>query len=426
MPNERRVTVIEPIAVQLQAEMPNAVAKLRVAAYARVSTEQDEQQNSYEAQVKYYTHFISSNPDWEFVGIFSDEGITGTNTKKRDGFNHMIDIALSGGIDLILTKSISRFARNTVDALQVVRKLRAMNIEVWFEKENLHTLDPKCEMILTIMSSLAQEESRSISENVRWGQRRSMENGNVSLPYKHFLGYRKGADGRPEIVEKEAAIVRNIYKMFIDGYTLNDIAKKLTADRIPTPWGKEKWSTSTVRSILTNEKYRGDALLQKSYTVDFLTKEVRKNHGEVKQFLVENSHEPIIEPAVFDHVQTLLVQRRSIRKKVYSQHPFAGKIICGDCGGCYGHKVWRVRSTGEHYDVWYCNHKYDGAKRCKTATLREADVRAAFESVLLQLGEDDLNYTEERWREKVHTIMVTRDGSLRFLLSDGQTVVIKR
>lgn len=202
----------EPIAAESK--------KLRVAAYARVSTEQDEQQNSYEAQIDFYTHHIQSNPDWLFVSVFADRGITGTNTKNRDEFNKMIGLAMNGGIDLILTKSISRFARNTVDTLQTVRELKAVGVEVWFEKENLHTFDPKCEMMLTIMSSLAQEESRSISENVRWGQQQSMRKGKIHLAYSHFLGFKKGADGRPEIVEEEAAIVRNIYEWFLSGESI--------------------------------------------------------------------------------------------------------------------------------------------------------------------------------------------------------------
>ena len=212
---------------------------------------------------------------------------------------------MNGGIDIILTKSISRFARNTVDTLQTVRELKAVGVEVRFEKENLHTFDPKCEMMLTIMSSLAQEESRSISENVRWGKQKSMRDGKVSLAYSRFLGYKKGADGRPEIVEEEAAIIRKIYDLFLSGKTINEIAAILTNMGVLTPAGRAKWSVSTVRSILSNEKYKGEALLQKTFTVDYLTKEVRKNNGEVPSVRVRNSHEPIIEPEVFDRVQSL-------------------------------------------------------------------------------------------------------------------------
>ena len=213
------IEFIAPTKTLQQQPFTSVTHKKKVAAYARVSTEQDEQQSSYEAQVDFYTRYIQSNPNWEFVAVFSDEGITGTNTRKRDGFNLMIQKAMNGEIDLILTKSISRFARNTVDTLQTVRKLKAAGVEVIFEKENLHTLDPKSEVMLTIMSSLAQEESRSISENVRWGKQKSMRDGKVSLAYSRFLGYKKGPDGRPEIVEEEAVIVRDIYNYFLSGKT---------------------------------------------------------------------------------------------------------------------------------------------------------------------------------------------------------------
>lgn len=407
-----------------QQPLSSATHKKRVAAYARVSTEQDEQQSSYEAQVDFYTRHIQSNPDWEFVGVFADRGITGTNTKNRESFNRMIDLALNGGIDIILTKSISRFARNTVDTLQTVRELKAVGVEVRFEKENLHTFDPKCEMMLTIMSSLAQEESRSISENVRWGKQKSMRDGKVNLAYSHFLGYKKGADGRPEIVEEEAIIVRKIYDLFLSGKTINEIASILTEMGIPTPAGKAKWSVSTVRSILCNEKYKGEALLQKTFTVDYLTKEVRKNNGEVPSVRVRNSHEAIIEPEVFDKVQELLAESSKRRAKVRTKHPFAGKIICGDCGEFYGHKVWRLRSTGERYNVWYCNHKYDGDELCDSPRLRETEIKAAFEKMLQNCGDLNPIYTDERWNELVQSVKVYKGNHLIFTLISGEMVKI--
>lgn len=405
-----------------QQPLSMAARKKRVAAYARVSTEQDEQQSSYEAQVDFYTRHIKSNPDWEFVEVFADRGITGTNTKNRENFNRMIDLALNGSIDIILTKSISRFARNTVDTLQTVRELKAVGVEVRFEKENLHTFDPKCEMMLTIMSSLAQEESRSISENVRWGKQKSMRDGKVSLAYSRFLGYKKGADGRPEIVEEEAAIIRKIYDLFLSGKTINEIAAILTSMGVLTPAGKKKWSVSTVRSILSNEKYKGEALLQKTFTVDYLTKEVRRNNGEVPSVRVRNSHEPIIEPEVFDRVQAMLAKSAKRRAKVRTRHPFAGKLVCGDCGAFYGHKVWRLRSTGERYNVWYCNHKYDGDKACYSPRLRDEEVKAAFEKMLQKCGDPNPVYTDERWNELVESVKVCRGGHLIFTLTDGKIV----
>ena len=213
----------------------------------------------------------------------------------------MISDALAGKIDLIVTKSVSRFARNTVDSLSTIRRLKENHIEVYFEKENIWTFDSKGELLLTIMSSLAQEESRSISENVTWGQRKRFADGKVSLPYKQFLGYEKGPDDIPVIVEEEAIIVRRIYSLFMAGKTPYLIAKALTADGIPTPAGKSKWGTTTVASILTNEKYKGAALLQKKFTIDFLDKKMKVNEGEVPQYYIEQSHQPIIDPEEFDN-----------------------------------------------------------------------------------------------------------------------------
>lgn len=424
MSTERKVTIIEPISQKVAAESTAVPDKLRVAAYARVSTEQDEQQSSYAAQVDFYTRYIQSNPNWKFVSVFADEGITGTNTKKRDGFNLMIQKALNGEIDLILTKSISRFARNTVDTLQTVRELKAAGVEVIFEKENLHTFDPKCEVMLTIMSSLAQEESRSISENIRWSKQKNMRDGKVTMAYSHFLGYRKGEDGRPEIVEEEAEIVRQIYSMFLSGKTIRHIAEHLTRQGIPTPSGKVKWSVSTVKSILTNEKYKGDALLQKTYTVDYLTKEVRKNDGTMAQYLVENSHDPIIEPEVFDMVQEKLKRHCANRSKIRSSHPFANRIICGDCGSFYGHKVWHNRNNTERYDVWYCNHRYHQGETCRTPFLREDEIKAAFSTALSQKNGVKAEYNEQQWRSQVESITVYPDRTMKFLFSDGTEVAV--
>ena len=251
----RSVTVI-PASINPISRLPITMQrKRRVAGYARVSTDSEEQQTSYEAQVDYYTQYIQSKPEWEFVKVYTDEGISATNTKKRDGFNQMVADALAGKIDLIVTKSVSRFARNTVDSLTTVRKLKEKGVEVYFEKENIYTLDSKGELLITIMSSLAQEESRSISENVTWGKRKQFADGKVALPYKHFLGYEKGPDGLPQIVPAEAEIIRRIYSMFILGETSCSIAKHLTEEGIPTPSGKAKWSPTTIESILSNEKY---------------------------------------------------------------------------------------------------------------------------------------------------------------------------
>ena len=246
--------------------------KLRVAAYCRVSTDSEEQETSYEAQVTHYTEYIQKNPEWELAGIFADDGISGTNTKKRDEFNRMIDECMAGNIDMIITKSISRFARNTLDCLQYIRQLKDKNIPVYFEKESINTLDAKGEVLLTIMASLAQQESQSMSENIKLGLQYRFQQGKVHINHNRFLGYTKDADGHLIIDPEQAEIVKRIYREYLEGSSMDKIAAGLMADGILTGAGKEKWHTSTINKILRNEKYMGDALLQKTYTTDFLTK----------------------------------------------------------------------------------------------------------------------------------------------------------
>ncbi len=372
-----RITVV-PATLNRFTAMPIAnTRKRRVAAYARVSTNQEEQLTSYEAQVDYYTQYIHSKDEWEFVKVYTDEGISATNTKKRSGFNDMVQAALDGKIDLIITKSVSRFARNTVDSLTTVRMLKEKGIEVYFEKENIYTLDSKGELLITIMSSLAQEESRSISENVTWGMRKRFADGKVSLPYKRFLGYCKGADGLPEIVPEEAGIVRDIFRMFMEGKSPSFIARYLMALGIPTPGGKLKWRPNTVESILTNEKYKGDAILQKKFTVDFLTKKTKVNEGEVPQYYVEGSHPAIITPELFDAVQIELKRRKAQGGRNYTPYCFSGYIYCDECGALYGSKVW---NSGTPYKsvVWQCNAKQRGHTACQTAVLRSEEIEKAF------------------------------------------------
>ncbi|MHB1256669.1 MAG: recombinase family protein [Dethiobacteraceae bacterium] len=352
-------------------------AKRRAAAYARVSTDSEEQMTSYEAQVDYYTKYIKERADWEFVRVYTDEGLSATNTKKRNGFKQMVADALDGQIDLIITKSVSRFARNTVDSLVTVRQLKEKGVEVYFEKENIYTLDSKGELLITIMSSLAQEESRSISENVTWGQRKRMADGKVNLPYGQFLGYEKGEDGLPQIVESEALIVRMIFRLFVEGKTPSAIARQLAGQGIPSPAGKKTWQVATVKSILGNEKYKGDALLQKKFTVDFLTKMRKSNEGEVPQYYVQNSHPAIIEPDEFDAVQAEIERRKGLGRPSGCGSPFSAKIVCGDCGGFYGSKVWGS-NTKYRRIIWRCNEKYKGGKKCKTPHVTEDDVKQRF------------------------------------------------
>lgn len=378
MPRAARAVTVIPATINPLTRMSTVnVAKRRAAGYARVSTDSDEQFTSYEAQIDYYTQFIKRHSDWEFVKVYTDEGITGTSTKHRDGFNQMIEDALAGKIDLIVTKSVSRFARNTVDSLVTVRKLKEKGVEVFFEKENIYTLDSKGELLITIMSSLAQEESRSISENVTWGQRKRFSDGKVSLPYKQFLGYRKGENDLPEIVPEEADLVRRIYSMFMHGKTACTIAHQLTKDGIPTPAGKSKWQTSTINSILTNEKYKGSALLQKKFTVDFLTKTMKKNEGEVPQYFIEHSHPAIIAPLEFKLVQNEIARRKALGRRYSGGSVFSCRIVCGDCGEYFGSKVWHSNSKYRTV-IWQCNAKFDGDKKCKTPHYTEDELKKRF------------------------------------------------
>lgn len=396
----KQITVL-PATIPLHAPVVPQ-ARRKVAGYARVSTDQDEQSTSYEAQLDYYTKFIKSHGDWDFVGLYADEGISGLNTKRRDGFNQMIADALAGKISLIVTKSVSRFARNTVDSLTTIRELKAHGIEVYFEKENIWTFNSKGELLITLMSSLAQEESRSISENVTWGQRKRMQDGKVSFAYSRFLGYRKGEDGKPEIIPEEAEVVRRIYRDFIAGMTVDRIAKTLTREGIPTPAGREKWQKRTVESILLNEKYKGEALLQKVFTVDFLTKKVKKNEGEVPQYYVKNSHPGIIDPAEWQLVQDEMKRRKEKAGYHHGLSPFSGKIFCGECGSVFGPKVWHSNDPYRKV-IWRCNEKYGrkgkngeaGAQRCSTPHLTEEEIKEAFCRALGVLIEDREKLAED-------------------------------
>ena len=377
MPKAKNVTMI-PATLNLHTGTPkSANVKRRVAGYARVSTDSDELFTSYTAQEDYYTSYIKRNPNWEFVDVYTDEGISGVSTKNREGFNRMISDALAGKIDLIITKSVSRFARNTVDSLTTVRKLKDAGVEVYFEKENIWTLDSKGELLITIMSSLAQEESRSISENVTWGQRKRFADGKVSMAYKQFLGYRKGPDGLPEIDPEQAEVVRWIYHMFLEGIAPTAIATILTTATIPSPAGGDQWWPKTVMSILTNEKYYGAARLQKTYTVDFLTKTMKVNEGEVPQYYVECSHPAIIDSAEWEAVQVEVARRKKLGRRHDCFTPFSGKVICGDCGGVHGSKIWHSNSKYRRV-IWQCNRKFKNETKCTTPHVDEEILKERF------------------------------------------------
>ena len=361
--------------------------KRRVAGYARVSTDKDEQFTSYTAQVEYYTKYIQDHEDWEFVKVYTDEGITGTSTKHRKGFQQMVDDALAGKIDLIVTKSVSRFARNTVDSLVNIRLLKDAGCECYFEEQNIWTFDSTGELLITILSSIAQDEARNISENVTWGHRKRFADGKIMMPYKTFLGYDRGEDGNPVINEEEAKIVRLIYRLFLEGKTPYKICKHLDEHGIPTPSGKNRWIENTVISILTNEKYKGDALLQKSFTVDYLTKKQKRNEGEVPQYYIENNHPAIIDPRDWEMVQAEFTRRKGIGRSYSGAHIFSAKLICADCGEFYGLKVWH--SIDSHRkEIWQCNHKFSGVRTCTTPHLVERQIQLMFMQAYNELMKD--------------------------------------
>ena len=301
------MTNTQPQVTVIPAKYPETAQKsayrpLRVAAYCRVSTAQEEQQNSYQVQIAYYTDLIHKKENWILAGIFADEGISGTQAKKRPEFLKMIRQCRKGKIDLILTKSISRFARNTVDCLEYVRQLKELGIGVIFEKEGINTLTMTSEFMIALYGSFAQAESESISKNVAWGKEKAYREGKVNFQYTHLLGYKKGADGNPEIVPDEAETVREIFRLFLDGYSFKSICTALESKGRLTAHGKTTWVQGNVRSILQNEKYVGDALLCKTYTVDCISKKVQKNHGERPMYLISNHHEAIIDRDTFNRV----------------------------------------------------------------------------------------------------------------------------
>lgn len=387
--NQRIVTIIPATKLQEQKALKR---QLRVAAYCRVSTEEEEQQSSYEAQCTYYTDKIMSNPEWSLVRIFADEGLSGTSTEHRKDFKAMIKYCKQQKIDLILTKSISRFARNTLDTINYTRMLRAMGIGIYFEKENINTLDMDSEMLITLLGAFAQAESESISRNVAWGKRQAMREGKVSYHYKNFYGYRKGADGKPEIVEEQAEVYRRIVKQLLDGYSLRNIRDKLIADGVPYLEGKE-WSVTTIRNMLSNEKYCGDALLQKTFVEDCISKKVVKNTGQREQVLVENCHPAIITRDQHKAVLAELARRSAITSPsskqastgmacYSSKYALTERLVCGECGTLYRRCVWKRNGTEKV--VWRCVSRLDyGTKYCHNApSMEETALQTAILGIL--------------------------------------------
>ena len=374
--------------------------QLRVAAYCRVSTDDEEQLTSYEAQKNYYTDKIMTNREWTMAGIFADEGITGTSARKRPEFLRMIRQCKQGKIDIVLTKSISRFARNTVDCLNYVRALKELGIAVIFEKENMNTLEIDSEILITMLGAFAQSESESISANVRWGKRQAMKEGKAIINYKHLYGYRKGADGRPEIIPEQAGVVRKIYDLFLSGTPIRGILEYLSANKIPNISGESQWAKNAVNSILTNEKYCGDVLLQKTYIDDCINKKVKKNTGQLPMYLVQNHHEGIISRETFDAAQTELARRNAGkspskknaptgRSRYSSKYALSDRLYCGECGTRYQRCTWRNRD-GSKRIVWRCVSRVDyGNKYCHNSpTLDEEPLHKAILAAINSVVKD--------------------------------------
>jgi len=360
-------------------------SKRRVAAYCRVSTDNVAQESSFESQVNYYTNYINSRVDWIMVDIFADEGISGTSTEKRTDFKRMIEDCKAGKIDMVVTKSISRFARNTMDCLNFVRMLKEKDIAVYFETENINTLDTTGEVLLTILSSLAQDDSRKLSENTKWGIARQFESGKVMVNTTRFLGYDKNDDGELVINEKEAELVRRVFSEFLEGKSYNAIAKGLSKDKIKTVTGNEKWWDSTISGMLENEKYYGNALLQKTITVDFLNHKRKANKGQAQKFMVNENHPPIIDKEMFDKVQDEKERRALLRgnlvgdrHKYTSKYPFSGKVFCGNCGNVFKRRQWNSTNTSKKV-VWQCKtYIVDGKDACGAKAVDENVLMDAF------------------------------------------------
>ena len=412
---KKNISVIPAMPAYDRTVRPQMKA-LRVAAYCRVSTLMEQQESSYEAQVGYYTEKIKSNPNWKLAGIYADDGKSATSTRKRADFQAMIDDCMAGKIDIVITKSISRFARNTVDSLTHIRKLKEKNIAVYFEKEGINTLEGSGELLITILSSQAQEESRNISENCRWGIVRRFEDGKVIVNHSKFMGYTKDKDGNLIIVPEEAEVVRRIFRLFLEGNSSYRIKQILEADGIRTAIGNTVWQATVIDKMLVNEKYMGDALLQKTYTVDFLTKKKVMNKGIVPQYYVEDDHEPIIPKELFHRVQEEKARRASIYRadtkkknieikgKYSSKYVLSDIMVCAECGQPYRRQVWS--KYGAKRAVWRCDNRLKhGSKRCKhSPTLKEEILHEAIMTAVNSVVEDQGEFVQA-FRENVIRII---------------------
>ena len=386
-------------------------AKLNVAAYCRVSTEKEEQENSLEIQTTHYKNEIEGNPNWTLVDVFVDFGVSGLNDTKRTEFMRMIDMCEKGKIDLILTKSISRFARNQLDCLSYIRKLKLKNIGIRFDKEGINTLDPSSEIFLSWFSAFAQAESESLSMNITRGKRMGYKKGKFSFPFSLYA-YKRGENGQPEIIPEEAAVVRKMFYLYLEGNSIKDIIEWLKENEIESPKGNKRWSPNSVSGILKNEKYKGDALLQKTYTVDYLTKTVARNKGEVAQYYVENSHERIVSREIFDMVQDEMKRRRNYTgdKSISfsSNYALTGIVFCAECGARYRRVTWSKR--GKKTIVWRCIERLEnGIQNCKNSpSIPEDKLKDAILSGLSQIGLD-ISDIAEMVKSEIGTVIHKND-----------------
>ena len=397
------------IVIPAKEESPQDQEKkknLRVAAYCRVSTGDEEQLTSYENQKAFYTEKIMKNPEWTMVDIFADEGITGTSTCRRKDFLRMIRQCRQGKIDMILAKSVSRFARNTLDTISYTRELRSLGIAVIFEEQNINSIYPESEFLIALHAAFAQSESESISANVRWGKRQSIKDGKVTFQYKTLLGYEKGPDGNPVIIPEEAETVRRIFEWYLAGKSVRDIRLALVAGGVRNAVGTTDWTTSNLRSILTNEKYCGDALLQKTFVKDCISKKSIPNTGQLAKVLIQNNHEAIISHEMFDAVQLELARRRAQdsrsrksaptgRGKFSGKYALSGLLFCGECGTAYRRVVWTQH--GEKRAVWRCTSRLDyGRKYClNSPTLDEEPLQQAILNAINSVMSDHSALAEQ-------------------------------
>lgn len=388
--------IVQEIPVLYRPNMQTMTKKEIVCGYARVSTDNEEQEDSFERQVEHFTNVINSRSDWEFGGVYADPGITGTRADKREQFQKMMSDCRAGKINRILVKSISRFARNTVDTLMYIRELKELGISVYFETQNIDTLTPGGEVLITILAAMAEQESRTMSTNIKWAYQKRFKDGAVLINFQNTLGYTKEGD-EYVIVEEEAEIVRRIFREYIGGATFKQIADGLMADGIKTGMGNERWSDSSVQGIIKNEKYTGNAILGKSFKSDVLSKTRQKNKGQAPMYYVQNSHPPIISQDIFDMATAERERRRTLRSstktgdgKYSSKYALSGLLICGDCGSKF-RRFGRKLANGDKVITWVCINHQTNINDCTMRPLKENDILEAYNQAVEQLSGDVSN-----------------------------------